>query len=181
MSNYYLLLTPLFHSQSIDYFSDRLLPQLQSSQLARRGARQLVAKLDPAWILVRRHSRLDEFLQLICQGRTRNARILQHDERLRLHQRLRVRRTDHCGLTHLRMFQQPRLDLEGRYPDTADLEHVVRAARKVTVALGVAHILVAGLQPPTDKRAAGRFAIVPVAGADRGSAAPQVSDLAVSR
>ncbi|MEA2680713.1 MAG: hypothetical protein QOK03_2435, partial [Candidatus Binataceae bacterium] len=36
-----------------------LLAQLETPQLARCGARQFVAKLDPAWIFVRRHSSLD--------------------------------------------------------------------------------------------------------------------------
>src|SRR5579863_10440361 len=78
------------------------------------------------------------------------------------------------------MQHQRRLDLDRRDPDATDLEHVVGAAGEVIVAVGVAHVLVAGLQPSADKGAAGGVAIVPVAGRERGPAAPEVAGFAVA-
>src|SRR5262245_55717207 len=76
------------------------------------------------------------------------------------------------------MRNERRLDVEGRHPHAAYLEHVVGAPTVIIIAVGVASVRVAGMGPLAGKGAAALLALVPIAFAGRWSPHEELADLA---
>src|SRR5881628_3028929 len=101
-----------------------LLAQLVALDLARDRFGQLGHELDQVRILEALQARLAVLLQL------GHERVPFHGLRLRDHERLDLRESvdgdaDHGALRDRGMLEQGRLDLDRRYPEAADLDHVV--------------------------------------------------------
>src|SRR5450759_5591383 len=73
--------------------------------------------------------------------------VLEHDECFWLDQTVTIFDRYDRGLENLRMGNQCVLDLERRYPNTADLEHIVSAAAEGVNSVGTAQVFVAGAGP----------------------------------
>src|SRR5262249_48493124 len=155
------------------------IPQLETLNLAGRGARQVAPDVDPARIFPRAGALLDMRAQRFEQPLVGAVTVLEHDEGFRLDQSVAVLLADEGGLEHRLMRNEGRLDLERRYPHAVDLEHVVGAPAVVIVAVGVAQIIVAGMRPFADEGAAALRALVPVAFAGGGPAHHELADLAI--
>src|SRR6266699_2249294 len=84
---------------------------------------------------------------------------------------------DDGGFEHRGVADQRLLDLEGRYPDAADLQHVVAAPAIAVIAVGVANIGVAGMGPLAAEGAARLVPLVPVALGGAGAAHDQFAGL----
>src|SRR5215510_1671914 len=153
-------------------------PELEPLDLAGRGLGQLGDEVDPAGVLVGSDLVLDEGLELVGELVAAARGLLEDDEGLRLDQPIAVLTADHRRLQHRRVAHQRRLDLDRRDPDTADLQHVVRAAAVPEVALGVLVVLVACLDPRAEERLLGLVVLVPVVGHRRVALDAQVADLA---
>src|SRR6478672_10720012 len=123
------------------------LTQPEALDLAGGGLRQLVDELEVAWILVRCQLVLHERLQRLLERRARRMAGLQHDERLRLGEAIRVLAADDGRLEHRRMLHQRGFHLERRHVDAAYLQHVVGAARIDVTAVFAAGVLVAAARP----------------------------------
>src|SRR6185295_9588243 len=152
-------------------------PQLEALYLTCGRLGELVDELDPARVLVRREVRLHVLAQLLGELSRRRPAALQHDVRLRLDELFLVGAADHRRLEDDRMRDERRLDLDRRYIDAADLEHVVAAARVEVPAVRVDRIFVAAAGPRTLERSARFFAIVPVSQCRRRSVDLQFADL----
>src|ERR1700677_3296427 len=98
---------------------------------------------------------------------------LPDDERYGFLQAIRVQACHHDGLRHRLVLEQPALDLGGRDPDAAGLQHVAGAAEAGVVAVGVLYVGVAGTQPLALEHSAGRVVPGPVAGRGRVAADEQ--------
>src|SRR5437667_10422340 len=85
---------------------DCFLAQPEALQLAGLGARQRIAELDRARVLVRRNRRLDEVLQLAHQRVAGASAVAQHDVGLDDLAALRIGRADHRALGHRSVLQQ---------------------------------------------------------------------------
>ena len=120
-------------------------------------------------------------LQRLEQAVARRIAVAQHDEGLRLDQPVGVLLADHRGFQHRLVRRERGLDLERRHPHAAHLEHVVGAAAVVEIAVGVAHVFVAGIGPFAREGAPALGALVPVAFARRRPAHDQLADLAVGQ
>jgi hypothetical protein len=105
--------------------------------------------------------------------------IPEHDEGLWLDQSVGVFLADDRGLQHSLVGDQRRLDVEGRNPHAADLEHVIGAPAVIVVAVGVAPVFVASMGPFAGKGAPALGALVPVAFTGRRPAHNQFADFAV--
>ena len=88
---------------------------------------------------------------------------------------------DDAALEHRVVRDQRVLDFDRADPQAADLEHVVGAPGVPVEPVGVLRVLVAGADPVPFDRVLGLLVLVPVAGADRIAADPQVADLARRR
>src|SRR3989440_12019625 len=153
--------------------------QLETLDLAGRRLRQLADELDPARIFIGRDLVLDEGLQLVGEAGAAARGLLEHDERLGLHEPIGVLVDDDGRLEHGRVPDQRVLDLHRRYPDAADLQHVVGAARVPEVAVGILPVLVARLDPWAVERLLRLLVLVPVVGHRRVALDAQVADLAL--
>src|SRR5439155_4394431 len=85
---------------------------------------------------------------------------------------------DHSGLEHGLVRGERRLDLERGHPHPVDLEHVVGTPAVVIIAVAVAHVLVAGVGPFADERAATLRAMIPVTLAGGGPTHHELADFA---
>src|ERR1017187_3436340 len=106
--------------------------------------------------------------------------ILEYDKCFWLDQAVIVLDGHDGGLEHFRMANQCVLDLERRYPNAADLEHIVRAAAEGVHAIRTPHVFVTGAGPLAHKRAARFLTLIPVAGRGRFAAHPKLADFIVS-
>src|SRR6266540_2781684 len=140
-------------------------PQHETLDFSGRRLRQAVHELDPTRIFPRSDGPLHMHLELLVEGAiwTIFAPILEHDEGLRLDQPVAVLcRHDGC-FENARMGDQGCLDLEGRHPDAAHLEHVIGAAAEDVDSVGTSQILVACARPLALEGAARFLPLVPVA------------------
>src|SRR5438874_4374251 len=151
--------------------------QLEALDLAGGRLRQLADELDPARIFVGRDLVLHEGLQLVGEARAGARRLLEDDESLGLHEPVGVLVAHHGRLEDGRMLDERRLDLHGRDPDAADLEHVVGTAREPEEAVGVLPVLVARLDPRAVERLLRLLVLVPVVGHRRVALDAQVADV----
>src|SRR2546428_1313914 len=133
------------------------LAKLEALDLSGRGFRQAVDHFDPARIFPRSDRGLHVLLERRVELLARLA-VLQHHERLRLEQSVRVGGRDDRRLQDRGMADQRALDLEGRDPDTRHLEHVVGAAAVGVAPFAVADELVAGARPGAAERASALLA-----------------------
>src|ERR1019366_4893741 len=150
--------------------------QAKALDLSGRRLRQLVDELERTRVLVGCEALLDEGLQLGVASRLPG---LDDDEGLGLDESVPVLDADHRRLEHRRVLHQRRLDLEGRDPDAAHLEHVVAAPGIGVVAVGVARILVAALGPAALEGLARALAVAPVHECRAGTPDVEIADLAV--
>src|SRR5262249_54532529 len=152
--------------------------ELEALDLAGGRLGQIAHEFDPAWILVGCNLVSHEALELVGQRRRGAGRLFEDDERLRLDQPIAVFLTDDGDFQHSRVFYQRGLDLDGRDPDTADLQHVIGAAGVPEVTVLVLPILVSGLDPRTEERLLGPVVLVPVEGHRGVALDAQIADLA---
>src|ERR1700722_2869096 len=121
-------------------------PQLEPLNLPRRRLRQFVAELDPARIFPEPDARLYVLLQFRDEPFGRRAG-LKNDIGLGLLQSVSVALRRDGRLQHFGVCNQRLLDFEGRYPDAADLEHVVGAPAVAVTSACKLLVLVAGARP----------------------------------
>src|SRR5262245_6044409 len=140
----------------------RLRTQPETLNLAGCRLRQVAAKLDPARVLVGRELGLAMLLQRQHQLITSAVRRLEHDESLRLDQRLLVRPRHHGCFEHIRVALQRAFDLERRDVDAADFQHVVTPPAVDIVAVLVLQVLVTGACPFAQEGRARLVTVVPV-------------------
>src|SRR3954451_18460194 len=126
--------------------SDNLLPEPPSStepeplELAGCGPRQGGREFDPPGILVRRDARLHERLDVVRDLRRRRDAIAKHDKRLRLREAIAIGDTHNGAFEHRFVRQHGVLDLDRRYPDSTNLQHVVGPATIMVIAVPIAKV-----------------------------------------
>src|SRR5438034_4676753 len=123
-----------------------LLAQLVALDLAGHGLRQVADELDHVRVLESLQPRLAVVLQLLHQRIVGDRRGPGDHEGLDLGEAV-DRDADHRALGHGGVLEQRRLDLDGRDPQAADLDHVVGAALVPVEAVRVDAIAVAGEEP----------------------------------
>src|ERR1700683_2491787 len=152
--------------------------QLESLQLAGRGARQPRTSINPARILPRPGALFDVHAQRLNQPFVCGKTVAQHNEGLGFHKPAGILFADDRGFQHRLVGGERRLDLERRYPHATDLEHVVSAPAVVKVAVRVAEVFVARESPFTREYASALVPLIPVALAGGGSTDDEFADLA---
>src|ERR1700733_2873492 len=155
-----------------------IVSQLEPLDLAGRGFRQGVDGLDPARIFPDADLLLDVFFQRLVEAISPGAGA-QHDKRLGLEQTFAIGLGHHGRLKHRGMGDQRALDLERRYPDAGNLEHVVTAAAEGVAPVGVANVFVAGAGPMSLESAPAFAALIPVAFARRGRIDQKFADFTI--
>src|SRR5204863_9005492 len=119
-------------------------------------------ELDPARVLVRSKLLLHVLLDLAHERIVSLVRRTQDDERLRLDEPLVILPADDGRFQHRRMADDGRLDLRGRDPEAADVDHVVVAPAVDVVAGLVASVLFVATRPLAPEGGALLLPIVPV-------------------
>src|SRR5579883_2299182 len=105
--------------------------------------------------------------------------LIEHNVGFRLDQLIRVGRAYNGAFENGGMGDQRGLDLDGRNPLAADLEHVVRAPGVPVVAIGILVILIAGMNPVPGDGIFGLLMLVPIIGRDAVPANQQIANLAL--
>src|SRR5450759_2591050 len=159
-----------------------LVSQQEALDFSGRSLWQAVDKFNPARILPRTDRALHMNLELFIERPADIAffLIFEHDKCFWLDQAVIVFDGHDGGLENLRMANQCVLDLERRYPNAADLEHIVSAAAEGVHAIRTPHVFVTGAGPLAHKRAARFLTLIPVAGRGRFAAHPKLADFSVS-
>src|SRR6266851_2034323 len=154
------------------------LPQLESLDLPGRGLGEGLDEFHPPRILVRGEASPRKSLELGRQlGGTLYSRP-KHDEGLRLEQVVLVGLSHHRHLEDAGMRDQHRLDLGGRDPLAARLDHVVRSAAVDVIALGVLKVLIPGEGPSAAECGEALLPVVPITGRAARTAHFQLAELA---
>src|SRR5690606_15180609 len=153
-----------------------LLAQAEALDLARRRLGQLVDEMDGARILEWRQLALHESLQLLLDGFAGRIARAKHDIGDGLDQALAVGGADDRCLEHRRVLDEDVLHFDGRDVLAAYLDHVVAATGIGVIALLVAHVLVATLDPVAQERGARLVAVVPIHEGCAGAPDVEVAD-----
>src|SRR5437868_6735936 len=138
-----------------------LFAQLVTLDLAGHGLGQLRHELDDVRVLKSLQARLHVLLQLDDQRVTGGRVGPRNHERFDFREPF-DRDPHHRALRDSGMLQQRRLDLNGRHPQAAHLDHVVRAPLVPVVALFVDAVAVAGEEPFAEDRALRLLVLRPV-------------------
>src|SRR5215471_772313 len=136
--------------------------QLEALNLPCRGLRQVGDEFDPARVLIWSEPAFDMLLQFCCELRGVFDVRSKNDVRLGFNQAVFIGLPDHGGFEHGGVRRERRLDLEGRYPDTAHFEHVIVSSRINKVTLFALGIFVAAAGPRAKKSVAAFVAVVPI-------------------
>src|SRR5262245_27963778 len=152
--------------------------QPEALQLSRRRSRQLRQELDPPRALVLGQRLPHELLQFGGERRRALDAAAEHDEGHGLGERVAVLAADHGALVYGGMREQRVLDLDRADPLSADLEHVVAAAAVPVETVGILAVAVARAHPFALDRRFRLLVLVPVRGAQRIAAHPEIPHLA---
>jgi hypothetical protein len=119
-------------------------------------------KMEPPRIFVGGELRLAVQDKLTLHPGQVGAFLFQHDPRFGLDQPVCIGPPHHRGLKHFGVLAKPRLDLDWRAPDAADLEHVIVAPAVNVITVVVPQEGIAGAKPAVDHGTAGALRIVSV-------------------
>src|SRR5216684_639498 len=138
-----------------------LFTQLVALDLAGHGLRELGDELDHVRILKALEPRFAVLLKLRDQ-RNAGHRVWPRDDKCLDLGEAVERDADDSALRDSRVLEQRRLDLDRRDPQSADLDHVVRAALVPVVALVVDAVAVAREKPFAEDRPLGLLVLRPI-------------------
>src|SRR6476646_325326 len=155
-----------------------LLAQLEALNLSCRGLRQVDDEFDPARVFIWREPAFHMLLQS-CRKLRRVLEVrAKNDIRLGFNQAVFIGLPHHGSFEHSGVRRERRLDLEWRYPDTANFEHVIVSSGVNKVSVFTLGIFVAAARPGAEKSVAAFVTVVPLVSGDGRPRNMQLANLA---